>query len=231
MIEFQNVQIELEGFKILPIHDYFDLTTAISAYEYSPSDGGINLNVQISKIDNISEGYFYCTQICNNHKLKISTINSNYLFDSFGETFKDTPNQNSCHFKTYPIKNNVIQYLLGNKIEIFDAPFIELFPWWTAVEYHIEFETWLQYSKSEIINNDIQPILKLNWNLYCQTHQENNEWIIDSSKLSTNEDIFKSVHYFDLGDEPLIPCKLKHLGQTVDEFRSEHKAELLKPIN
>jgi hypothetical protein len=225
MVQIRNLNtINIEGFKVLPIDGYYDLTTARSIYQCSPTDGGIKI-VPTLAIENISSGYFYITQICTKHILKILTENNNEcLFDNKGEIFRDTPSPARCHFAYYKITNNTIVNLANssNQVVFFDAPFKELFSWWTEIEFVIEFETWFQYSNSIELNTDIKPILKLNWELECKAMKQDNEWMVAHSNYSSVESINSSIEYFNSNDNARLPLDLRHLGTTVHEFSLLH---------
>lgn len=224
MIELNNIEISIEGLKILLIEDYYDLTSGCNVYNRSPSDGGLNFKSD-AVVSDVEQGYICVTQICKHHTLKISTLNSDYLFDSKGEIFRDTPSENSCHFKLFPVNNNIIKNfgITRNEVAFFDAPFKELFPWWTAIEYNVKFETWIQYSNTTNLNKDLKPILKFNWELEALANQKNELWIINNSTYSSIENITNSIHYFSTSDNPLLPCDLRHLGSTVNEFSLQHE--------
>lgn len=224
MVQITNLNIEIEGLKILAIDNYFDLTTAKSIYQCSPTDGGIKITPTLS-IQGVSTGYFYITQICPKHSLKILTKNNNeYHFEVKDEILNDTPSTAQCHFKWYKIIDNSITDFASNsnKVIFFDAPFKELFHWWQEVNYDIEFETWFQYSSSPQLNIDIKPILKFNWGLNCKTIKQNDQWIIAKSTHSPIESILASVQYLTSNDKALSPCHLNHLGETVREFSFAH---------
>lgn len=224
MIELQNIQIDIEGLKILPIENYYDLTSGCNIYNKSPHDGGLSFKSNVV-LNDFEEGYVYVTQICTHHNLKISTLNGEYFFDSQNEIFRDTPSTTSCHFRFFPIKNNVVKNFNVNQNEItfFDAPFTELFPWWTAIDYSVKFETWIQYSNTSILNINMKPILKFNWELQAKANQENELWAISNPIHSSAENITDSIHYFSATDDPLFPCDLRHLGNTVQEFKLQHQ--------
>jgi hypothetical protein len=230
MIELQNIEIEIEGLKILPIHNYYDLTTGHDIYDISPSSGGLSFKAK-AIVKDIEQGFVYVTQICTDHTLKISTNNNEYLFDSLGETLRDTPSETGCHFNSFQISNDSIKNfgITPNEIAFFDAPFKELFKWWTAIEYNVKFETWIQYSESFEFNKNLKPLLKFNWNLDAIAKQENENWIIKESNYPSKEDIISSIQHFKPTDSPLLPCDLRHLGKTVKEFSLQYE-ELKKKL-
>jgi hypothetical protein len=160
--------------------------------------------------------------------LKITTSNNEYLFDTKGEIFRDTPDLSGCHLKLFEIRNNIIGDVSSdstttkNEITFFDAPFKELFPKWIAIDYHVQFETWIQYSKTSNYNLDLKPILKFNWELEAKASQKNQMWVIDNANHSSVQDINNSIHYFSTADHPLLPCELRHLGNTVREFSLQY---------
>jgi hypothetical protein len=223
MIELQNIQIEIEGLKILQIDQYYDLTSGCVEYDVSPNSGGLSFKSE-AIINDINEGYIYVTQVCTNHILKIGTLNAMYSFDSQGEIFRDTPSTQSCRFKFFQIKDNFIRDFSGNQNEFafFDAPFRELLPCWTAIDYELKFETWIQYSKTANLNIDLKPLLKFNWELEAKENQVNDLWVISSSSYSNVDNIKNSIQYLSENDNPFLPCELRHLGNTMREFYLQH---------
>jgi len=223
MIELKDIEITIEGLKILPIENYYDLTSGCNVYKISPDDGGLSFESNVILRD-IDDGFIYVTQICKYHTLKITTAYQEYLFDSKGEIFRDSPGLPGCHFKIYPIRNNVISNfnVVKNKIAFFDAPFKELFPRWTAIDYQVKFETWIQYSKTSKHNLDLKPILKFDWELEATANQKNEIWVINNSNYSSVDNIRNSIHYFNHTDKPLMPCDLRDLGNTVKEFSLQY---------
>jgi hypothetical protein len=58
MIELSEIEITIEGLKILPIDNYFDLTSGFDVYKISPNNGGLNFKSNVI-LNDIEEGFIY----------------------------------------------------------------------------------------------------------------------------------------------------------------------------
>ncbi len=225
MIEIDDLDIEIVPFKILPINNYFDLTTSKSKYTKNPFDGGIKVTPLISKINDTLNGYFYITQICNSHNLKIVSKGSKErTFDSNGQKYNDVHNDCQTHLEFYFIKNGIVDdpKKMGNSQIVFnDSPFMQLCPNWNEIHYKIEFETWFQYN-NDMMNklNGIKPLLSFKWYLNCVAVNIGDNWIITDSEFSNVDEIKNSMKRYTNLDYPLLPneLKLERLYTTIKNF-------------
>jgi len=225
MIQIQSIKIEeINGFQILPKQGYFDLTTAKSPYSIDPFDGGIRVVPKLH-INEIGNGRFYITQVCNKHSLTIKYNNNNNVrkFDSSGEIYNDAPCDAKKYFHLFFITNNVIDdpsNKFGDQVIFFDPPYMSLCSRWSEIKYDIEFETWFQFSKNRLLYQDVHPLFSFKWMLKCEAINVGNNWAITESRQSSEEDIRKSIKYYSSLDEPLLPGVLgfKNLSEAVKEF-------------
>ena len=224
MIQIQDLKIEeINGFQILPKQGYFDLTTAKSLYAIDPFDGGIRVVPQLH-INDIENGRFYITQVCNKHILRIKLPNNiEKVFNSSDKIYNDTPSCARKHFHVFFISNNEIDdpsSKFGNRVVFFDPPYMPLYSKWSEIKYYIEFETWFQYSNNHILDHDVHPLLSFKWILRCEAINIGNNWAITESMHSSEEDIRKSIIYYSSLDEPLLPSVpgFKNLSEEVKIF-------------
>ncbi|NQX38421.1 hypothetical protein SAMN05421820_101440 [Pedobacter steynii] len=224
MISIPVLSIQNHGFRILNIQNYFDLTTALSTYHNYPLNGGISVIPEL-EIQDIAHGFFYLTQICTLHELKILTDSGkDCVYSNNGTELKDTESIEICHYHTYQILNNQITDMFGHiqKAEFYDIPFLELFPWWKEVNYTIRFQTWFQYSNGSEAKKGIKPILSFEWGLAAHAAKENDKWNLNHESFSSDDEINKSVVRYDESDPAKIPCHFPHLMNEVQTFTRSH---------
>ena len=224
MIEVVNLDISSRGFQILPIDNYFHLTSADGLYYPYPIDGGVKVVPKLL-ITDITNGILYTSQVCKHHKLTIETGTKIYTFDSAGKEYLDSEGQSKWYYGFFPIINNRIknQLRITDAPAIFDdAPYKGLNPWWNKIDYEIDFETWFQY-KEDLNSDDLIPLFSFNWYLKASIKQNNGVWEIVSSDFSGEKKIRESIKYHGIGDIPNMPGQLKNLFQAVKEFESEHE--------
>ncbi len=222
MLTIQLENVQSKGLEIKPIQNYFDLTSSESTYDKCPYDGGITV-IPVIKIEDVNDGIFYITQICEYHKLEIRSNTQDFVFES-KEHLRDTSLPSSCHYKYHRIRNNQIMNELGSfpdQVKFFDAPFIELFNWWEGINYEVHFKTIFQYSRTNTLNDAVKPILSFNWKLKASANKIQDTWQINNSEFSDSEEIRKSIVHYSPDDEPYLPCELKHLGSVVRQFKNE----------
>lgn len=217
MITIKDLDIRISGFRILPIHNYFDLTTADSSYQISPDNGGIRVNPQL-EITGIEKGKFYITQICNSHNLVIEGKSGNTYPLIISKDHCDNSNLTSGHYKSFTIKNNQISLYEYHQsgYMFFDAPYRELMKHHDSIRYDIKFTTMFQYSLGS--DTSLIPLIKFNWWLECEARNSGSTWEIISEKYSTVNEIRDSIE--NLHGEGLNPAKLPNLYKAVIDFKN-----------
>jgi len=221
MIILDNIKIKISGFRLLPINESVDMTTAEISYLKLPDkfNGGIIVKPIFTYIM-LNSGILYITQVCTKHILKIIVDNCEHVFNTNGVIYKDTHFPTENHYDSFVIQNYQIFDSMGCLPEeaIFaDVPFIELLENWNEIFYFIEFETCFQYSKD--IDSEINPILSFKWFLNGNAKKTLNKWELILESHSDESYIQNSIKRYSANEQFYNTTELQQINKAVSEYR------------